>query len=151
VLNIEFKHEFCRFTVDVEVGSGFYKSSKDNPISAVYFTNATGAGYFNVKTGQFSNTSEVKITASAGTHTAGTSTESGRYVTGGDFMAPGNQSVTVCIVAGREEYRYAHPAYTFESGKNYTLKVKVEGASVDVTGVNKNEWGNGGSTDISTH
>jgi hypothetical protein len=97
VLNIEFKHEFCRFTVDVEVGSGFYKSSKDNPISAVYFTNATGSGYFNVKTGQFLNTSEVRIAASAGTHTAGTLTESGRYVTGGDFMAPGNQSTNVVV------------------------------------------------------
>jgi hypothetical protein len=150
-LNIIFDHAFCKFAVEVEVGNSFYLSSKDTPISMVSFTNATGSGSFNVKTGEFSNTGSVEIIASAGTHVAGTLTADGTYTTGGDYMAPGEQSVTVYIVTNGAEYSYTHPAYNFDAGKSYTLKVKVGESSVNAKGITVSSWNDGGSSSISTH
>jgi uncharacterized protein (DUF2147 family) len=150
-LNIVFNHAFCRFTVEVEVGNAFYLSSTANPISMVSFTNATGSGSFNVKTGEFSNTGSVEIIASAGTHVAGTLTADGTYTTGGDYMAPGEQSVTVYIVTNGAEYSYTHPAYNFEAGKSYTLKVKVGESSVNAKGITVSSWNDGSASNVSTH
>jgi hypothetical protein len=117
----------------------------------VSFTNATGSGSLNVKTGEFSNTGSVEIIASAGTHVVGTLTADGTYTTGGDYMAPGNQSVTVYIVTNGIEYSYTHPAYNFEAGKSYTLKVKVGESSVNAKGITVSSWNDGNSSTVSTH
>ena len=150
-INIVFDHIFCRFIVDLEVGNSCYLESTSNPVSVVSFTNATGAGKFNVKTGEISETSEVEIFASAGTHVAGTLTTDGRYTTGGDYMAPGNQSVQVLLEVNGVVYSYTHPAYNFEAGKSYTLKIKVGESSVNAKGITVGDWSTGGSSDISTH
>jgi hypothetical protein len=150
-LNIVFNHAFCRFAVEVEVGSAFYSSSTTNPITKLSFTNDLGSGSFNVKTGAFSNTASAEIVASTGTHTAGSLSTNGKYITGGDYMAPGTQAVTIYIVADGIEYSYTHTSYTFEAGKSYTLKVKVGESSVNAKGISVSSWSNGGSSNVSTN
>jgi hypothetical protein len=150
-LNIVFNHAFCKFAVEVEVGSAFYSSSTANPITKLSFTNDLGSGSFNVKTGEFSNTASAEIVASTGTHTAGSITTNGKYTTGGDYMAPGTQAVTIYIVADGIEYSYTHTSYTFEAGKSYTLKVKVGESSVNAKGISVSSWSNGGSSNVSTN
>jgi hypothetical protein len=150
-LNIVFNHIFCKFTVEVEVGNAFYSSSTANPITKLSFTNDFGSGSFNIKTGKISNTGSIEITASTGKHVAGTLTANGTYTTGGDYMAPGEQSVTVYLVIDGTEYSYTHPNYTFEAGKSYTLKVKVGKSNVNVKGITVSGWNDGSSSNISTH
>jgi hypothetical protein len=150
-LNLTFDHQFCRFALEIVVGNSFYLSSSENPIDAVSFTNATGKGQFNVLTGEITNAEEVEIVASAGSHTAGTLTEDGVYTTAGDYIAPGEQSITVNLTVNGDDYSYTHPFYNFEAGKSYTLKIKVGESSVNATGITISQWNENEATDISTH
>jgi hypothetical protein len=150
-LNLTFNHVFSRFTVDITIGNSFYLSSEENPISRVTFTNNFGAGRFNVRSGEIGDTSEVEITASEGSHTAGTLTVDGKYITGGDYMAPGTQPVTVTITANDVDYAYTLGAYDFEAGKDYTLTVKLGESSANATAITVSDWGTTEESDISTH
>jgi hypothetical protein len=150
-LNILFSHVFCQFSLEISVNSALYSdASTDNPITAVSFINAAGKGDFNVKTGEISNTSSVRINAADGVYTAGSTSADGSYVTS-SYMAPGTEAVTVEIVANGTVFSYTHASYTFEAGKSYTLKVQVGESSITANGITESNWVDGGTSSISTH
>jgi hypothetical protein len=150
-ISIVFSHVFCQFNLEINIGSTLYTStSTDNPITVVSFTNATGKGDFNVKTAEISNTSGVTITTADGEYTAGSTAADGTYTTS-DYMAPGEEAVTVNIVANGTLYTYTHSSYKFEAGKSYTLKLQVGESSITATGITESDWVDGGSSSISTH
>jgi hypothetical protein len=150
-INIVFSHVFCQFNLEINIGSTLYAStSTDNPITIVSFTNAMGKGDFNVKTGLITDTSGVTITTADGEYSAGSTAADGTYATS-DYMAPGEEAVTVNIVANGTLYTYTHSSYKFEAGKSYTLKLQVGESSITAAGITESDWVDGGSSSISTH
>jgi hypothetical protein len=142
-LPLTFDHQFSQFTLEVEIGNDFYGGvfkDDENPVTAVSILNAGGVGIFNVKTGQLKATRSCEIDVTGGTHTAGSLTSDGKFVTDAAYIAPGSQELTIYLTIGNKDYIYTHSTYNYQAGKSYTMKVKVGLSGVNAVGVGLSEW-----------
>jgi hypothetical protein len=153
MLNLTFEHQFCQFSVEVIIGNALYGGTYDAaqcPITSVSFVNATGKGYFAIKSGEFNNQSSCLITTTDGVHRVGSSTTDGTFTTTPVYFAPGEQAVTVYLTIGDDEYAYTHSTATYQAGKSYTLRLKVGESSINGERINISEWNDGGSSALAT-
>lgn len=142
-LPLTFDHQFSQFTLEVEIGNDFYGGvfeDEENPVTAVSILNAGGVGTFNVKTGELTATRSCEIDVTGGTHTAGSLTSDGKFVTDAAYIAPGSQELTIYLTIGDKDYIYTHSTYNYQAGKSYTMKVKVGLSGVNAVGVGLSEW-----------
>jgi hypothetical protein len=145
-VNLVFAHKFAQFRVEVEIGNVLYKNDYDVlPLTKVTFTNAGGAGTFDVLTGILSSsdvvsTIEAPMNVNTGYLVNGSEVNDGKFLTEAACMVPGEQSIKVSLTINGDVYTYTQAAAEYQAGCSYTLKVKVGASSVNGTGITAGNW-----------